>query len=73
MEVFSMSMKCLYVVGCPMYNYLTTAIRIIQIQPFLSDFCLNGDNYQNCARYRIRQQGSEPPDTLLPNGTTLKP
>jgi hypothetical protein len=67
-----MPVKCIYVVGCPMYNYLTTAIRIIKIQPFLTDFCLNESNFFKCERYKIRTQGTEPPDNLLPDGTVLK-
>jgi hypothetical protein len=55
-----------------MYNHLTTSVRIIQIQPFLSEFCLSENNYENCARYKIKQQGNEPANNLLPDGAILK-
>ena len=55
-----------------MYNHLTTAVRIIQLQPFVKDYCLNDDNYQNCARYKIKSGGTEAPENLLPDGTKLK-
>jgi len=55
-----------------MYNHLTTALRIIQLQPFVKDYCLTGDNYQNCARYKIKCKGTEAPDNLLPDGAKLK-
>jgi hypothetical protein len=67
-----MSFKCTYMEGCPMYNHLTTAVRIIQLQPFLEGYCLNKEHYQKCARYKIIGQGNEPPYNLLPNGAILK-
>jgi hypothetical protein len=67
-----MSGKCVFVEGCPMYNHLTTAIRIILLQPYVKDYCLSGDNYQNCARFKIKSQGTEAPDDLLPDGARLK-
>jgi len=67
-----MSAKCVYVEGCPMYNHFTTAVRIIQLQPFLKDYCLSGEHYLDCARYKIKKQGKEAPDNLLPDGKILK-
>ena len=67
-----MSFKCKYMEGCPMYNYLTTAVRIIQLQPFVGEYCLSEKHYQECARYKMRAQGKVPQDNLLPNGTALK-
>ena len=55
-----------------MYNHLTTAIRIIRLQPFVRDYCLSETNYKNCARFKIKSQGSEAPDNLLPDGAKLK-
>ena len=67
-----MPLKCSYMEGCPMYNHLTTAVRIIQLQPLLEEYCLNGENFKKCARYKIIEQGKEPPYTLLPDGEILK-
>ena len=67
-----MSFKCIYMEGCPMYNHLTTAVRIIQLQPLLGKYCLSGEHYHECARYKIIQQGKEPPYDLLPDGAILK-
>jgi len=58
--------------GCAMYNHLTTAVRIIQLQPYVDNYCLSGDRYQECARYKMIRQGKEPPFQLLPDGTILK-
>ncbi len=54
-----------------MYNHLTTAVRIIQLQPYVDTYCLGGEQ-QKCARYKMLQQGQEPPFKLLPDGTILK-
>ncbi len=67
-----MDFKCKNMEGCPMYDYLTTSVRIIQLQPFLNEYCLNSNNYNRCARYKIIENGNEPPSNLLPNGDTLK-
>ena len=67
-----MAFRCKYMDGCPMYNYLTTAVRIIQLQPYVEDYCLNEGHHQECARYKKRAEGKVPPDNLLPNGTILK-
>ena len=67
-----MAEKCSYMEGCPMYNHLTTAVRIIQLQPYVDKYCLGGENCRKCARYKIIAQGKEPPFKLLPDGTTLK-
>ena len=48
-----MDFKCKNMEGCPMYDYLTTSVRIIQLQPFLNEYCLNSNNYNRCARYKI--------------------
>jgi len=67
-----MSFKCIYMEGCPMYNHLTTAVRIIQLQPYVDEYCLGGEHYKKCARFKIIEQGKEPPYELLPDGTILK-
>lgn len=67
-----MALKCSYMEGCPMYNHLTTSVRIIQLQPYVDKYCLDGKSYQKCARYKIIQEGKEPPYKLLPDGTMLK-
>ena len=67
-----MSFKCIYMEGCPMYNHLTTAVRIIQLQPYVDEYCLGSEHYQKCARFKIIEQGKEPPFKLLPDGTILK-
>ena len=58
--------------GCPMYDLITTSVRIIQLQPFLERYCLARDNFTNCARYRIKKSGKEPSADLLPDGNILK-
>lgn len=67
-----MSFKCKYMKGCPMYDLITTSVRIIQLQPFLNEFCLKRDNYKKCARYGVIESGKEPPADLLPDGNKLK-
>ena len=67
-----MDFKCKNMNGCPMYEYLTTSVRIIQLQPFLNEYCLNSNNYDKCARYKTIEKGKEPPTNLLPNGELLK-
>ena len=67
-----MEEKCSYMEGCPMYNHLTTAVRIIQLQPYVDEYCSGAENYKKCARYKILKQGKEPPYKLLPDGTLLK-
>ncbi len=67
-----MRSKCPYMKGCPMYNLITTSVRIIQLQPFLNEYCLNSENYKECARYKLNEKGKEPHGNLLPNGQELK-
>ena len=67
-----MEFKCIKMDSCSMYNLITTSIRIIRLQPFLNEYCLNGENYKNCARYKIFEKGQKSPTNLLPNGETLK-
>ncbi len=55
-----------------MYNYLTTAVRIIQLQPFLSEYCLNLENHKKCARYKMKEKGEKPSADLLPDGKKIK-
>ncbi len=68
----TMAFKCRFMEGCPMYDLITTSVRIIQLQPYLNNFCLNRENFKNCARYEMIACGQEPPADLLPNGTKLK-
>lgn len=67
-----MSFRCKNMEGCSMYNMITTSVRIIQLQPFLNEYCLNADNYKNCERYKLAEKGVEPPADLLPNGEKLR-
>lgn len=58
--------------GCPMYDFITTSVRIMQIQPFLKEYCLNPEKHQECERYKVIETGKEPPCNLLPNGKMFK-
>ncbi len=66
-----MSYKCKNMEGCHMYNLLTTSVRIIQLQPFLTSYCEDPLNCLQCERYKIIDRGKEPPADLLPNGKKL--
>jgi hypothetical protein len=66
-----MSFKCKNMEGCVMYNLLTTSVRIIQLQPFLTGYCEDRLNCLKCARYKIIDTGKEPPADLLPDGKKL--
>ncbi len=57
--------------GCHMYNLLTTSVRIIQLQPFLTEYCENPIKSKECARYKLIAIGKEPPADLLPDGKKL--
>ena len=67
-----MSFRCKFMDGCPMYDLITTSVRIMQLQPFLNGYCLNPDNFTRCERYHIIESGKEPPSDLLPDGKKLK-
>lgn len=67
-----MAFRCKYMEGCPMYDLLTTSVRIIQLQPFLRNYCEHETNHVSCVRYGNIEKGVEPPSTLLPNGENLK-
>ena len=58
--------------GCLMYNHLTTAVRILELHPLLGKYCLSSEGHQECARYKIKAQGNEPSEKLLPDGAFLK-
>ena len=58
--------------GCPMYNLITTSVRIMQLQPFLTRYCLSVENHMNCVRYGLKKLGKMPDDRLLPDGAFLK-
>ncbi len=66
-----MSFRCKNMEGCPMYNLLTTSVRIIQLQPFLTGYCESPTNSRQCARYKLIEMGKEPPVDLLPDGKKL--
>ena len=66
-----MSFKCENMQGCPMYDLITTSVRIIQLQPYLTKYCANPAHYKECARYTIIESGKEPPAYLLPDGKKL--
>ena len=63
-----MPFKCKNMDGCPMYNLLTTSVRIIRLQPYLTEYCEDAENCRKCARYIIIETGKEPPADLLPDG-----
>ncbi len=67
-----MDQRCKNMIGCPMYDFITTAVRIMQLQPFLNEYCLDPQKHQQCARYKVIETGKEPPSNLLPNGEMLK-
>ncbi len=67
-----MSFKCQHMKGCSMYNFITTSVRIIQLQPFLDEYCMSPGKYKECARYKIKEKGGKSPDNLLPDGKILK-
>ncbi len=67
-----MSFRCKFMDGCPMYELITNSVRIIQLQPYLNDYCLNSARFTECARYVIIEGGKEPPPDLLPDGKKLK-
>ncbi len=54
-----------------MYNLLTTSVRIIRLQPYLTGYCEDPIMFRDCARYRLIETGKEPPSDLLPDGTKL--
>jgi hypothetical protein len=58
--------------GCPMYNLLTTSVRIMQLQPFLNNYCLSRDRHRKCSRFQIIETGIEPSASLLPDGKIMK-
>ncbi len=66
-----MAFRCKNMQGCPMYNLITTSLRIMQLQPYLTDYCTNQDRCPECARYRVLETGIKPPADLLPDGTRL--
>lgn len=67
-----MAFRCEYMQGCPMYNLLTSSVRIMQLQPYLASYCTNADGYTACARFKIIATGVEPDGRLLPDGKRLK-
>lgn len=67
-----MTFVCKNMKGCTMYNLITGSVRIMQLQPFLHEYCQNPQKYKECARYNIREKGGKSPDNLLPNGEILK-
>lgn len=66
-----MAFKCKNMEGCPMYNLITTSVRIIQLQPYLIEYCTNHDRCRECARFKLIETGKEPPADLLPDGKKL--
>ena len=67
-----MAFECQNKEGCSMYDLITSSVRIMQMQPFLDEFCHNRKNHLNCCRYKAIEGGKEPPASLLPNGDTLR-
>ncbi|MBI5189024.1 MAG: hypothetical protein HZA07_08210 [Nitrospirae bacterium] len=67
-----MTFRCKNMDGCPMYKYLTSSIRILQLYPLVEEYCQNPEKYKECARYKLMMEGEVSPDNLLPNGTRLK-
>ncbi len=66
-----MAFRCKNMQGCPMYNLITTSLRIMQLQPYLMEYCANPDHCRECARFKIIETGKEPPADLLPDGKKL--
>jgi hypothetical protein len=66
-----MPFRCKNMEGCYMYNLLTTSVRIIRLQPFLTGYCEDAVKYRECARYKVIETGKEPPSDLLPDGKKL--
>ncbi len=67
-----MAFRCKNMNGCSMYNFITSSVRIMQLQPFIIDYCTNSKNFKECARYKIQEKGGEPPPDLLPSGKIFK-
>jgi hypothetical protein len=55
-----------------MYNYLTSSVTILELYPFVEEYCRHPEKYKECARYKILIEGDAPPENLLPNGKMLK-
>jgi hypothetical protein len=56
---------------CSMYSLITSSVNIMKLQPYLNDYCLNGENYTKCKRYVLKHKGEKPEPNLLPDGTIL--
>ena len=64
--------RCKNMEGCEMYNLMSSSVRIIELQPLITRYCLSEQNYRSCARFRFISDGEVPPVGLLPDGKTLK-
>jgi hypothetical protein len=53
---------------CPLYP-LFTSEELLEIWKIA--YCEKPQGYAKCERFKIRQQGDDPPVDLLPNGDTL--
>lgn len=67
-----MAFQCKYMEGCPMYDLITTSVRIMRLQPYLNEYCLSEVKHRTCARLKIIETGKEPSSKLLPDGEILK-
>jgi len=67
-----MAFRCKNMKGCSMYNYISSSVRIIQLQPFLNEYCLNPEKCKECARFKMKERGEKPPANLLPNGERIR-
>ena len=57
--------------------YDVCPLRELERQGKISDkwkneFCSTKDNWKNCKRYQMEEQGIFHPDNMLPDGTILK-
>jgi len=67
-----MTFKCKNMDHCSMYNYLTSSVTILELYPFVEEYCRHPEKYKECARYKILIEGDAPPENVLPNGKMLK-
>ncbi len=57
---------CKYSVNCPIYQYFKTSAAK---NMYRNKYCHG--NFNECQRYKLRQQGQKPPERLLPDGNML--
>ena len=55
---------------CPMYFHVVTN-DFKELISMTKKYCFS-ENYSNCARYKIRKSGENPPKELYPDGKLIK-